>query len=500
MAKAQNNVCIMCSRKTKRVCPALAGMICPACCGSRRGSKIECPSECSHFPFGTAAYDLWLRIQKSWQPKSIQYVISKVGDAGLAATAEDFAPSFFDEEPALITGADLAIMYYLAKNDDDVPPLGEIWKREGWPGLNNDERYMTEFRTRSQPGILEVQKILNNTALECIDRLDPERGKFIVFDRKLASTVGRFANMIVWLTHFPHFTSLACYGVDLPSTLIEMFISEIQERTEEECGSKSDEDVKCYLAKYFVEAYDLVDVLVDELQDQFYKALDADPCTAFYELRVPCEEIKLILGQKHDFELDADCELEPDDPPDAVYYKWLKRGKAKRFSETPGLFPKNNKDGESVEPLGMVGLSNSELWIKTLGQKKFKFMKKLIRKYFTKKLKYVEEEIIPIELFVDEDELLDTQPLAPPSENPEESEEQYLQQYFKNRYKRFLNEPVMMIDNLTPRKAACVPSMRPKLIELIKLHLNQVDSICVEKSIDINIDWIVEELGLDDLR
>jgi len=43
------NKCISCGkRKGKRICPALSGLICPECCGTRRIKEINCPSECTY--------------------------------------------------------------------------------------------------------------------------------------------------------------------------------------------------------------------------------------------------------------------------------------------------------------------------------------------------------------------------------------------------------------------------------------------------------------------
>lgn len=39
--------CAHCQRrKGKRTCPALAGMICPGCCGKHRGVDLACPTDC----------------------------------------------------------------------------------------------------------------------------------------------------------------------------------------------------------------------------------------------------------------------------------------------------------------------------------------------------------------------------------------------------------------------------------------------------------------------
>jgi hypothetical protein len=39
--------CVVCeAKKGKRNCPALASVICPECCGSKKEKEIDCPSDC----------------------------------------------------------------------------------------------------------------------------------------------------------------------------------------------------------------------------------------------------------------------------------------------------------------------------------------------------------------------------------------------------------------------------------------------------------------------
>lgn len=46
--------CAYChARKGKRQCPALAGVICSACCGENRLTKITCPADCQYLEAGT---------------------------------------------------------------------------------------------------------------------------------------------------------------------------------------------------------------------------------------------------------------------------------------------------------------------------------------------------------------------------------------------------------------------------------------------------------------
>ncbi|MEM4407771.1 MAG: hypothetical protein QXI19_03410 [Candidatus Caldarchaeum sp.] len=45
--------CPICGkRKSKRYCPAKGEMICPVCCGEKRGIEISCPSDCPYFAQG----------------------------------------------------------------------------------------------------------------------------------------------------------------------------------------------------------------------------------------------------------------------------------------------------------------------------------------------------------------------------------------------------------------------------------------------------------------
>ena len=501
MAKEQSNVCAVCGRRARRVCPALAGMICPACCGSRRGTKIECPPDCTYFPFGTEAYDLWLKIDSAWQPKALNYVLRRIGREEFASTAEELCPNWINKDQAFEEGAVAALLFYLAINEDCDLPLGEIWEKEGWPGLNNDERFMAEYRTRSLPGILEVQRVLDDTAIECIDHLDKERGKFIVFDRSTAGTAVRFLNVVVWLTHYPHFSRLAGNGVILPNELVETFLSIIRERTEKTFERESDDAVKHYLAESFGGVYDLVESLIEERRERMLDSMDADQCSVTYELQAPREDIEAILDEKPDFDLEEDRELEPGGPPDATHYNWFRRGEAKRIEQQiPGLIKQQGVDDSTVGGLGFVRLTDGEFRFTTMGRQKFEFAKELIGSYFTNMLKLVNEEIIPLKELMDEVDGSESGPPDPSEEISKEVEEEVLRKFYAQQYKQFLDEPVPMINNLTPREAAKTPAMRPKLIELIKLHLKQIDSQCIEKGIDINIDWVLDELELEELR
>ena len=397
--KTRAAVCAVCGKKASRECAAMDGFICAACCGSRRGTRIECPPECHHFPFGRKAYDQWLKVDAAWQMKTLKYVVGKVGKRKFKISAEDQAPSWVKGDYALEEGVNAALMNYLTMvKDDGKLSIGAVWKSEGWPGLNNDERYMSEYRCRSLPGIVEVQKILDDTALECTDLLDPERGRFVVFDRSTAGSVERFARLVVWITHYPHFTRFAGTGISVSAHVAEQFFTKLRKRTKKVVGDKSNRSVKRYLAEHFSEAYELLAGIGEKRREEMIASLDSDWCTAFYTLRAAREEIESVIGEKPDFEPAGDRKLKPDDPPGNRYYEWLRRGEAKRIeNESTRLIKHGNGEEDGVGVLGTVRLTDDTLRVETRGRTLFAFAKKLVGEYFGKKLEFRDEEVIPIE-------------------------------------------------------------------------------------------------------
>ncbi len=193
MSKGQAVACAVCGRKAGRDCPALDEVTCNICCGARRGSKIDCPPECPHFPFGTAALDKLLRVEDSWLDKTLKYVLDRVGRDRFQHSVEKCALPWEEGDLALEGGFELAPLRHLSIGmGDDLESIGSIWKKEDWTGLNNDERYMAEYRRKALPGIIEIQKILDDKAVECVDLVDTERGRFIVLDRNTAKSAARF--------------------------------------------------------------------------------------------------------------------------------------------------------------------------------------------------------------------------------------------------------------------------------------------------------------------
>lgn len=360
---------------------------------------------------------------------------------------------------------------------------------------------MAQYRISALPGILEVQTVLDDMRIECIDLLDRDRDKFIVFDRNTASRANRFDTVVVWLVHYPFFTRVDGSGVLLARNLIEPFLEKMRKRSKASLKETSDMAVKKHLAGRFGEAFELVAQLGREMQERMLSSLDANHCRAYYRIKSSRANIAAILKTKPDFQPDEDRESQPNDPPDSQYFSWMRRGEAKRIERyMPSVFRhKTPEDG--VGGLGAVRLSSDELMLETFSRQKYDFAKKLLAKYFGNDLAFLKEEIVNLAQQAFErsqDPSMERQPTKE-STVPPEVEKQLIEQFHRRHYEKFLDDMVPMLNWLTPRQAAADPKMRAKLIDLMKLHMQGLEGQSRERGFDLNIDWVLKELGLNEL-
>ena len=86
-------------------------------------------------------------------------------------------------------------------------------------------------------------------------------------------------------------------------------------------------------------------------------------------------------------------------------------------------------------------------------------------------------------------------------EIPPEIQAQVMRNFHEQHYRQFLDIPVPMLENKTPRQAAINKSLRPKLIDLMKLHIHGIEKRNQEDTfVHLDIDWVLDELGLEELK
>ena len=200
-----------------------------------------------------------------------------------------------------------------------------------------------------------------------------------------------------------------------------------------------------------------------------------------------------------------DQEPEEGDPPGTDYYSWQRTGESRKLEkDMPTPFRHEPGSGQ-VGTIGNLKLTDNSLILETFTKQKYEFARKLLTKYFRKKLKFQREKIVDLARQVaekDVDEIKSSgreTAASPPGGIPPEVQAEILKRFYQDRYTRFLNEEIPALNGLTPRQAADDPESRELLLELMKEHLHGIESRNRTEGLEINIDFALKELGLENL-
>ncbi|MDI6786382.1 MAG: hypothetical protein QMD92_06695 [bacterium] len=502
MTKSDNK-CKICGRKARNLCISLGTMICSSCCGSKRGMEITCSGECQYYPFSIKGYDLWLKIDGVLSQKIMKYVVSHYDKEEFENVIENM---LFQDEPTehTIETVSGVVFYYLlfVKKDHQGQSLASKWKSQEWQGLTNDECMMMNCRTdNSYATIIEIQKILDHQAMECIDLLDSKQEKFILLDRNVAASVCRFTQLLTWLNHYPYFSRVANNALELTDMVADEFMEALRKSFKKESRKQPQLTIKQYLSENFGSFCRFNFELAQERTRAMLSRMDVHHCKALYTLEGKFEEVKALFDKYPEFTTQ---ERDPEEEhcPGAYYYDWLRRGASKELEKEMPSFFRHKDESQGVGIIGNVSLYPDKLIVETFSKQKYAFAKKMIEKYFKKLVTLKKEAVVDtakqLANRIDKrDEDFSIKEIMP---IPLEDEQEMMQSFYKYQYEKFLDEKIPALNGVTPRQAAKDLSMRPMLIKLMKLHLKGIEEQNKDKNLWLNIDWLLDELKLHELK
>ena len=487
-------------------------IICPACCGSGRGSKIRCIPSCGYFPFGIPGYDLWLKIDEGLVRKKMSYLASCYSRVEFEEMVEHmrFASGISGGDAGTAEGAAVYYLFFV-KRDADGRTLAQKWQSQGWLDLNNDERIMMECRFNCRATVIEIQKVLNHQRMECIDLLEPQEARsFILIDRATASRSVRFTRLLTWLTHYPYFSRIANNGVELPDFVFAEFMDTLRDSFRKERRKHRELVIKDYLSENFGVFCGLIYDLSREKNIAVLNSMDLHQCKAIYKIIGNYADIKAILDNYPDFEK-RQRHPEEKEVAGAHYYSWLRRGQSKSLEkDMPLHFHHGDEREEGVGTVGNISLFPDKLIVETFTKQKHSFAKTMVKKFFGESLMLQKEMVVDLakqEAARIEDDYEDyvqerilEKEKSSSEDIPPEILRELLQKAHKRHYTVFLDDKIPALDNMTPRQAASDPQMRPRLIELMKQHLKGIEKENKDRGLGLNIDWVLDELALPELK
>jgi len=513
--------------KKRRDCPALGRTISSAECGSQRGDKIACPATCPYYPLGVTGHGLYGRLDEEWSVKALGLVMPRVGTEPLQAIVKQQALPVTDEDTRLSSGIQQVLLVKLfLERDATGHALADGWEDQALSGLNNDERVMTRHRRHGRVTVVEVQRIADGASFVAQDLFDPERPPFLVVEPVTASRAVRFTRLLGWLTHYPVAARLSLPAFEIPHAAFAEWERRVRAEHAQAQAETPELPWKDFLSLRFGRCAELLHTVLDEQTARLRARTDLNRCLAAYALKAPSSEIEGILQSKPEFRPDKEATADPAAAPH-VRYHWLRLGESAALEKDLDGLVHMDTTVEGVGTVGSVRLFEDHLVVETLSKVKHTFARRMLEQYLGDKIVFDEEAMEDL-LRADPERrrqaatveaaqrvLFEGREPAPPSPpTPEAREdaasegappeaaaryETILQQH-ERHYAGFLDQPIDLLEGKSPRVAAADPTLRPRLIEIMKSHLHGIARRNREEGVELGIDGILETLNLTELK
>lgn len=510
--------------KKFRPCPVLNGPISAADCGSQRGSRLACPATCPFFPFAPAGYELWLKVEAEWLRKALDRVTRTRGRDRLQAQMKrEQLP--LDSESAAVEAALARALHRLLflEPGPDGRTVAEAWEAAGWEGLNNDEQLMMRHRRRTRLAVLEVHRVGSDRVLECVDLLEPGRPPFRVVDRHLAPRVVRFTRLLTGLTDYPHFAAPTLPTLEVPLAVWADWWAWARQRAAAGTGtepSPATPDVRAFLETHLREAVEHLNELLRAYRAGLLEQMGLLQYLARYRLEGSAADFAAGL-REHPALRAADLPALPQLGPPLAGFEWL--DPAAELATAPA---DRLPSGSDPRVVGAFRVYPGFLVVETASHAGHARAREFVEREFSGRAHFQDEGQIDLSRALQslrqraalvaaaEDAIFGTPAAAeeaaapaparagvpaPSAADPEPDPEQIRAEH-DARYRQLLDRALPELDGLTPRQAAADPAHRARVVELFKAHLHNLERRNRREPVPLSLDWVLDELGLSELK
>jgi hypothetical protein len=516
--------------KNLRPCPALHGVIKPADCGAQRGSKLPCPEDCPFLPWGTAADELLSKVDAGVIRKSSRFVFDHVSKAQLDRWYRDGQNLYADLESPQILASGYVLWQALGHyRGAGGKTLLELWESQGWDGLNNDERIVLQCRRKTTLTVVETQRTIDPFTVVCVDLFQPEAGEFKVRNYDLASSTARFTRMLGWVVPLPFYRCLSPITFLVPSNAWSAWRTSVTGRFEEQRRTQPDLKLSEFLESNLLTCVQLIQTLIRAQQQMVMEELDFKLCMAYYQRKVPAADLAAKFSSRPEFEAKESPRLRSSLKTKA-YYTWHARGESAAMLAELAPNATETTANTDHEIVGDLWLVDDYLVLQCVKQKKFRWARKHLDALLGSDVEFVREDLRDLTESQDRRDLasdivseaekmvdmseggqptqtevapVETAPPAEPVEDNAAAYEQRRQTAAKDHhqyYEKFLDLPHALLNQTTPRQASQNPELQTKLRELMKNHIHHTELRNRQETLNLSLDWVLDELKLADLK
>jgi len=484
----------------RRQCPAVNRSISRAECGEHRITRYACPVDCPFHPFGTARYDELLDLQT----RLFKAALERLRDEAIDPFAYHRDLNQLMNDPTDHGAPAWMNWRLLFQRDADGQTAMERWQKDGFPGIKRDEIKLLQAQGQARLHLLEIRRILDTHLVEAVDLLAPEPRPLRLLDEEIAATATRFSTYLAHLYPLSQVHRVLGTAIGFPD-VAQFEPTEILSQIVSHLGGPEDQEARqTWLAEHFNRFSEALSAVALARQETIIQSLEAEFIMTTYRLRRPASECLALLDQHPQVSADAVSDLDRKDGFMEAR-AWLK--------DKPDATP----ESKGTRPvLGRVLFSPDACALVAMGQRQPGQFRQTVEAVLGDRIEFdgevtddvasalqqrmpeFDRSLVPPGLLANADKVgLSTHriPIPPGAGSVEDTQAQA----FREMDQQFLNEPVPALDNRTPRQAAQDPSLRPRLLRLLKQRVRQHDERNLESGRSDDINWMLQELGTTEI-
>lgn len=481
-----------------RDCPAIGRAIKPMECGQNRGLNYPCPPECPYCPWGYENYASLRNIDQKIDREAFRYFRDLVGGSRaydtLTADGVDDGVAFYDRQ------------FRALHRDPVVDGLTAFahWEASGWKGLSGDEIFVAGLHKCLRMEVLEIVAVLDDQQTECRFALRPGSERLIVRDISLAKVALRGSVMVGRVIPYPHFYVMHGISVPFAPGPGESAAEALQGISRSLGGPDPlDEAFLPWLDEHFAEAAEEIQDMADDRRRTIFENSDLNQCVAIYKLRTIRKAMEDKIAGYPEISVRDPEQDEEEIEGSPAFFDWLRDGRSREWESAlpPAMRSAEGDFGSKI--WGSLRLFDDRLEIESFGRLRYEPMCEMVEEFFGDDVEFEREVVVDLGRQARDG---GGSPIGQRArsqqdhEIPHEVKVAMLEQTFRSHYQKFLSEPVPALKGLTPREAARDRALRPRLVELMKQHLQTIDSHSRREGHPFSIDWVLDELGLEELK
>lgn len=498
------------ARKHLRACPALGRAITPAECGAGRGSAYQCPAECPFFPFTPANYDKHGEIESRLIQKIYKRAAREMTESDRDSMLRVLEKSEGAVDEVLANHARFAWLYHWQR-DAEGRTFSERWLAERNSELTNDERVLLAGMNAMRPALLEIHRILDEQTIEGVDLLDGRPLRII--DRANAAAAARYSALLTWVYPMPHYERTSGGALFIPEVQ-EMAPEAIVREIVRHLGGPADAaGERAWLAEHFALACEALGAVQLARWQDTMSAMDARYTKTDYRVRQSARLCSQLTRRK-----DMHEETLPDVERAQGFekeYVWLKNAPAPEPGQLALPLTREAKMAAGSLVLGRVLVGRERVRIEAMTDARHQELRTRFERLAAGQVEFLGERTddLGAQTLGGRAPAFDAA-LVPPRlrENPqhialtsqrvalaEGDRELTLLEAFRQQYATFIDEPLPWLDGRTPRAAAADPTLRPRLVSLMKNHIRGADNRRRREGLDLDLNPLLAELELHEL-